>query len=271
MVFSLTARAARKVRSLSKCFLLVGTMKMMIRSIATNLKTFLLLVATITVASAQVKVDKLKFGLKEYNAATISIETRLRAKIMHDAGTARVATDDLPEEVQRQLGVVAIAPQPQNTVIAVSQIKDPRELESWFERVAKQEKWNETSTITVKQTAGIGKLVEIDLSNDLVMLTGDYEDRADDSTFEAMVKDTGQTYTYTSVLGATKKVKLFSVQPPSTSKTFVKILKGGATYQLPGQPQQKVCDECGGRPIPCKTCGSTGIVKVDTNIEVKWT
>ena len=226
------------------------------------------LIATGT--AAEIKLSRLKIGMVEYQDATVTLENRFRAKIVHSSGVARLATADLPTDLQNQLGVLKEAPAPKPTTVSISKIKDPKELEGWFNKVVQKEGWNIESDITVRQSTGVGKLVEIDLSSDLVMLVGDNEDRADGSMFKAIIKDSGRTYEYTTVLGANKKVRPCSVQTPVTIATFKELLKSGMTYKVTENDQVTQCLVCEGRPVPCKQCDNTGLTTGDRVIEIRW-
>lgn len=226
------------------------------------------LIATGT--AAEIKLSRLKIGMVEYQDATVTLENRFRAKIIHSSGVARLATADLPTDLQNQLGVLKEAPAPKPTTVSISKIKDPKELEGWFNKVVQNERWNVTCHITVKQSTNFGKLVELGLTGDLVMLLGDNEDRPDGATFNAIIKDSGRTYEYTTVLGANKKVRLCAVQTPVTIATFKELLKSGMTYKVTESDQVTQCPACQGRPVPCKQCDNTGLTTGDRVIEIRW-
>jgi hypothetical protein len=220
--------------------------------------------------AAEVKTSLLKIGKSEYQDATIILESRFRAKIIHSSGLSRVATADLPEDIQKQLKVIVDAPPERPSFVLVSEIKDLKELDALFKKVEEKEGWNIDSTVTVRQSIGIGKLVELDLSSDPVMLIGDNADRADGDAFKAIVQDTGRTFEYTTVLGANKKVKVYAVQAPLTALSFQKLVKSGTTYKLTEADQVVQCTACEGKPIPCQACENTGLKTQERVIHIRW-
>jgi hypothetical protein len=67
----------------------------------------LLLVWHSTAVLAEVKLDSLVVGGKEYNAVTVTLDSDNRAKIIHESGIARVFVSELPADLRKKLGWVS--------------------------------------------------------------------------------------------------------------------------------------------------------------------
>lgn len=220
--------------------------------------------------AVEVKTSLLKVGNMEYQDVTVTLESRFRAKMIHSSGVSRVATSDLPEKIKRELNLITDAPTPKPSFVLISQTKDSKELNTLFKEVEENEGWNAESTVTVRQTIGIEKLVDIDLSSEPIMLVGDNADRADGATFKALVQDSGRTYEYTTVLGANKKVRIYTIQAPITATTFRNRVKCGTTYQLKKFDQIVQCPVCHGNPIPCQECDNKGLITEERVVQIRW-
>jgi hypothetical protein len=217
------------------------------------------------------KIDSLSIDGMEYMDATVTAETRLSAKIVHNSGIKRIPTAQLSEDIQKKLGLIpnikSLSPVTDISMrnVPLDSLKFNEVFGAWRIKMAVP-----PSRVTVSQDIGAIKLCSLDLSDDTVALIGDFKERADGSIFEASVEDTGKLYEYTTVLGAPKKVKIFRIVIPPTEADFVTALKKGETLLVPDSPAASLCDACKGSPIRCAKCNSTGMVTIERQIRIKW-
>lgn len=229
------------------------------------------LIGVVCGQNASVKIDLLSVNGRDYESATVTAETRLLAKIVYSSGITRVPAAHLPVDIQKQLGLI---PNLKNVPLIsdVSMRKVPQGSLRFNEMFGA---WTLksivcSSKITVLQDLGVMALCALGSSDETVALIGDSEDRADGSVFDAPIEDTGRLFEYTSVLGAPKKVKIFKVVVPKTEAEFVGALRNGAKFLIPDSSATIICDTCKGYPIKCAKCGSSGTVKVERQIRLKW-
>ena len=225
-------------------------------------------------AGEPVKVEKLTVNGREYSGVTITQESRLTAKISHDAGIARVNIADIPEDVRIKLSPQEKAPLslPEETV-SVSQLdQSGKEFAAVYSGILEKE--NDgflLKDVTVIQTVSENfKLAKFGPDADTIMLLGDTTKRADGATFRAYVKDTGRIQSYQTVFGASKNVVVYEFNEQISKFEFVKILKIGVTYTIQLGEGMVVCPKCNGEPIPCSTCGSTGKILQKKTVHVQW-
>jgi|LakMenE01Jun11ns_1017448.scaffolds.fasta_scaffold9934063_4 hypothetical protein len=230
------------------------------------------LLCFLLVALAQaedVKVPLLKIGGREYREATISAEGRLKVKILHSEGVARVPAISLPEEIQRELELIAIPPEePAGEIIASH--RNELQLANDFGDAVNLNKWDNTQGIFVVQSFDIGKLVKIDGGDELFFLVGDFEPRADGAVFRCIAEDTGRTYSYKTVLGASKTVRMFAASKPVNFAAFVKRLKNGDVIKIREVEWPRLCPDCKGLPKKCDTCGSAGLIEDKKTVVSRW-
>ena len=211
----------------------------------------------------------LKIDGREYREATITADGRLKAKILHYAGVVRVPAISLPEEIQRELGLIATPPEePAGEIIASK--RNEVQLANDFGDAVNLNKWDNTQGIFVVQSVDIGKLVKIDGGDELFFLVGDSEPRADGAVFQCIAEDTGKTYSYKSVLGASKTVRMFAGYKPVNFEGFIKRLKGGDIIKIREVTYPRICPDCEGRPRKCDTCGSTGLIEDKKTVVARW-
>lgn len=234
----------------------------------------LILAAFILPASADpVKVPSLKVGDRNFTNATVTLEGRLFAKIQHESGMARVRVTELPEDVQAKL-------LPPQTPITAATIKDipmrniPVE-DRRFQKILKKIQDAEESgwiklTVTVLQSVDGMLLATLGESSDIVMVAGDTEARADGDLFTPFLEDTGKLREYTTVLGAKRNVRVYTIRHRISAAELVKQLQSGETYLVYDGVEKVPCKKCEGRPVPCQECDSTGVVSVGALIRVKW-
>lgn len=80
---------------------------------------------------------------------------------------------------------------------------------------------------------------------------------ADDTTLRVRIEDTGQVYSYTSVLGAKNTVRVMQSVPepslrPISYEDFVKAVKDGSSFEVLRNMN-----------LPCPECQASGFVKVN--------
>jgi hypothetical protein len=66
-----------------------------------------LLIGLSSTLLADVKVDTLRIGTKDYKNAVVSLQGEDHVKIVHEAGIARVLASSLPLDIQNQLGWIS--------------------------------------------------------------------------------------------------------------------------------------------------------------------
>ena len=66
--------------------------------------TLSILICLSAVLLAEVKLDSLKIGSKEFKDVTLSLEKNNRVKIVHEAGISRIQASELPADIQLKIG-----------------------------------------------------------------------------------------------------------------------------------------------------------------------
>lgn len=114
-----------------------------------------------------------------------------------------------------------------------------------------------------------------------VLLRTSEKGHADGDTLELAVQGTGETYAYTSAIGAAKNVHVVEpIQRPAvfTMAEFIERLKEGETFLIQQGEREVRCPNCGGfgkgrmvdgRYVRC-SCGDVGIWKEPNYYEVSW-
>lgn len=217
----------------------------------------------------EIKLPSISLNGKEYKQVTISAEGRFKVKIVHSEGVSRVSSSWLPDTALSELGLIISAPKSAPTVVKASKMSDGERREI-FQDVSYRNGWFKTDTIKVIQSTSVGKLVTIGGSFDTVLLIGDDEIRADGTVFNCIADDTGKTYEYTSVLGANKRVRIFSATKPISFENFIESLKSGQSFEVRDMTVSLICDKCKGRPIQCESCQNSGLIDVKKTLSVSW-
>ena len=236
------------------------------------MKAILSLLFLLFVALSQakeVKAPLLRIGGREYSKATITADGRLKVKILHSAGVLRAPAISIPEEIQRQLGLIVTPPdEPMGEIIASK--RNNVQLANDFGDAVRLNKWDNTQEILVVQSFDFGKLVHIDGADELFFLVGDSEPRADGAVFQCIAEDSGKTYSYKTVLGALKTVRMFAAYKPVSPQAFIKRLKNGDTIKIREVKFPRLCPDCTGHPKKCDTCGSTGLIDERKTVVARW-
>lgn len=236
------------------------------------MKAIQLLLSLFLLASGEaeeVHLSDLQIGGRHYKDVRVSKDSRLTAKIIHSEGVKRVPAESLPSEIQQKLGLLAVATEePSGEIIASKRTET--QLREDFRDAVKLNRWDQLQKAEVVQTVDIGKLVKIDGGDELLMLLGDREPRADGAVFSCIAQDTGKTFQYVTVLGAAKTVRMFVAYKPVDFNGFIKRLKYGDAIKVREVAYSSLCGVCEGRPQKCDKCEGTGLIQLSRTVVARW-
>ena len=218
------------------------------------------------------KFDSVTIVGKSYKNATITLESRISAKIVHDDGITKVRVIDLPDSAREKVSPKISGDPPKPEVISLKGASiDSVKFQSALSlaRANESKDWV-TREVSVIQTIPGGLLVMLPDSLDVFILWGDVEKRADGDKFSAPMVDTGKMQSYTSVLGAQKNVRVFMEKRPMGAGNLIAALESGKQIRVTSGKVHVACDTCKGEPVTCDACESTGVKSVDAEAVITW-